>query len=260
MSALIALTLAGSLAIGASLSPALPNQAVLLALVLLFAIPVSELAVALVNALILFAFPPRLMPRLDFEEAIPEQHRTLVVVPSLLDNETTLQALLDELEVRSLANPEENLHFALLTDFVDADREDDTEQERRLLESAEAGIAQLNERFGPGKARYFLLHRRRKWNPSEGRFMGWERKRGKLEELNRLLRGAADTSFTTVTAPLGLLASVRYVITLDADTELPRGVARRLVGAMAHPQNRPVLDPTRQRVVRGYSRAWARCP
>src|SRR6185369_12856256 len=180
------------------------------------------------------------LPKLDFEDGVPEEHRTLVVVPSLLESRAGIAQLLEDLEVRALANTGPNQFFALVTDFVDAKTEE-TEQDRELLELAQDGIADLNRRLGGAPPRYFLLHRRRLLNSTEGRYMGWERKRGKLEELNRLLRGDQNTSFSVVTADAELLRSIRYVITLDADTELPREVARRLIGAMAHPQNRPVL-------------------
>ena len=220
------------------------------ALVLLFAFPASELALAVLNALVVFALPPRLLSKLAFEDGIPDAHRTLVVVPCLLESPAGLAQLLEDLEVRALANPDPNLYFALATDFVDG-QGPDTESDQSLLDLALAGVAELNRRQR-GAEKYFLLHRRRTPNAAEGRFMGWERKRGKLEELNRLLRGATDSTFTHVTASPELLASVRYVITLDADTELPRDVAKRLVGAMAHPENRPVFDAERQRVVQGY--------
>jgi cyclic beta-1,2-glucan synthetase len=220
-------------------------------LTLLFTLPASEIAVSLLNALVLCLLPPRLLPKLDFEDGIPDEHRTLVVVPTLIESRAAVSQLLEDLEVRALANPDPNLYFALATDYVDSASEE-TEQDRELLSLAREGIAELNRRANGAEERYFLLHRRRLLNSAEARYMGWERKRGKLEELNRLLRGATDTSFAVVTASRELLASVRYVITLDTDTELPREVARRLIGAMAHPQNRPVLDATRQRVVRGY--------
>src|SRR5262249_2382876 len=161
-----------------------------------------------------------------------DQHRTLVVVPSLLEGHAGVAQLLEDLEVRALANPEPNLFFALVTDLTDS-AEEESDADRELVELARSGIAELNRRLGDAPERYFLLHRRRAFNRVEGKFMGWERKRGKLEELNRLLRGAPDTSFAVVTAPAGLLLGIRYVITLDADTELPREVARKLVGALA---------------------------
>ena len=219
-------------------------------LTLLFALPASELALSLLHALIVFVFPPKLLPKLAFDDGIPDAHRTLVVVPCLLESRAGIAQLLEDLEVRALANADPNLYFALVTDFVDSSGAE-TEDDAQLLQLTTAGVAALNERSG-GAERYFLLHRRRMPNAVEGRFMGWERKRGKLEELNHLLRGATDTTFSVVTASRELLLSIRYVITLDADTELPRDVAKRLVGAMAHPQNRPVFDARRQRVVQGY--------
>jgi cellobiose phosphorylase len=225
-----------------------------LALGLLFAllaIPASEVGVTVANALSVLLLEPRLLSRLALEDGVPSQLRTLVVVPTLLDGHQTLERLLQELEVRSLANRDEGLHFGLLTDFPDADREHCPEDEA-LLGAALAGIQALNARYPEQEQRYFLMHRPRRYNESERRFMGWERKRGKLEELNRLLRGATDTSFSLVTLPRELFASVRYVITLDADTELPRDIARKLVGTLAHPLNRAVLDPERRRLTRGY--------
>ncbi|HYP90703.1 MAG TPA: protein ndvB, partial [Polyangiaceae bacterium] len=222
------------------------------AITVLVGIVVSDVALSLVNTLVVAVLPPRMLPKLDFEDGVPEAHRTLVVVPSLLESRKGIAQLLEDLEVRALANTGDNLYFALVTDFVDAPQAE-TEQDQELLLLAQDGIADLNRRLGEGAAaRYFLMHRRRVENATEGRFMGWERKRGKLEELNRLLRGDQNTTFSVVTADRELLASVRYVITLDADTELPREVARRLVGTMAHPQNRPVLDAAGRRVVRGY--------
>jgi len=219
---------------------------------LLLSLPTSEIALALTSSLVVTICPPRLLAQLAFEAGIPDQHRTLVAVPVLLDSPATLEQLLEDLEVRALANHDPNLYFALLTDHTDAAQET-LESDAELVRLAEAGIAALNARQGGATPRYWLLHRRRLYNEKERRFMGWERKRGKLEELNRLLQGATDTSFSVVGAPRELLASIRYVITLDADTELPRDVARKLVGKLAHPLNRPQLDPRGRRVVRGHA-------
>ena len=218
----------------------------------LFALLASEVALALVNSLVVAILPPRLLAKLDFREGIPSQHRSLVVIPALLDSAEGVDQLVDDLEVRSLANPDANLYFALLTDFTDADAESSA-GDMALIERAQSGIAALNERRGNGVQRYWLLHRRRVFNPRERRFMGWERKRGKLEELNRLLRGDGNTTFSVVLAPLALLSSIRYVITLDADTELPRDVGRKLVATLAHPLNRPLIDPKEQRAVLGHA-------
>lgn len=210
----------------------------------------SEIAIAIVNAAIVTLTPPRVLPKFEFESGIPEQCSTLVVVPTLIDSQKGLTRLLEELEVRSLANADEHLYFALLTDFPDANAEE-MPGDAEILERARIGIEELNE--GRDSPRFFLFHRKRLFEPRERRFMGWERKRGKLSEFNRLLRGAADTSFVLATAPHELLLRVRYVITLDTDTELPLGVARRLVATLAHPLNRPWVDPKTQRVRRGHA-------
>jgi cyclic beta-1,2-glucan synthetase len=226
---------------------------VIAALLGLFLLPVSEVAFALVNAFTITLLSPRRLPKLDFvTTGIPDAHRTLVVVPALIDDVATIDQLVEDLEVRSLANPDENLHFALLTDFTDAPAAS-VDGDAELLERVRQRIDELNTRHGASVQRYWLLHRERVESPIEGCFMGWERKRGKLEELNRLLRGEVDTTFSVVLAARERFASIRYVLTLDADTELPRDAAASLVGTLAHPLNQPELDPERQRVVRGHA-------
>ena len=225
-------------------------------LLVLLVMPAMEVAIEFVNALVVSGLRPRLLSRFAFDDGIPREHRTLVAVPALLESRQVIDRLLEDLEVRSLANADPHLHFALLTDFVDADSPE-LPGDGELLLRVEQGIRALNERHGDGQ-RYWLFHRRRLENRREGRFMGWDRKRGKLEELNRLLRGAADTSFSVVLANEEWFSSIRYVITLDADTELPRDTARKLVATLAHPLNRPVVDPAKRRVVRGYGIAQPR--
>ena len=153
-----------------------------------------------------------------------------------------------------MASPEGDLHFALLSDWIDADVES-AEGDAALVEFAREGIDGLNKRYGPAPAgpRFFLLHRRRVWSETETRWIGWERKRGKLHELNRLLRGATDTTFLTTSGAAGPPENIRYVITLDSDTRLPREAVQRLVGKMAHPLNRPRLDADRRVIVEGYA-------
>jgi cyclic beta-1,2-glucan synthetase len=229
---------------------------VLALLGILGVVPASDIAVSLVHRLVPLLIPPRLLPKLDLAEGVPEEHRTLVVVPTLVARRTDIEAQLERLEVHWLANPEGHLHFALLTDWADAPRETMPGDED-LVAALARGIAHLNARYGSapgGGERFLLLHRRRLWNRKEGRWIGWERKRGKLHELNRLLRGATDTTFVPIAGrPPAAPPGVRYVITLDADTRLPRGAARRLVGAMAHPLNRPRLDGRRGRIVSGFA-------
>ena len=216
------------------------------ALVLL---PVSELAISLINSILTSEIAPRQLPKLAMRSGIPEQDRTFVVVPVIIDTEARVLSMFHDLEVRYLANPDQHLHFALLTDFPDA-LERTTAADESLLRAAIARVDELNERHGAG--RFFLFHRERRWNPGEGRWMGWERKRGKLSEFNRLLRGARDTSFVVQHGDLSILTSTRYVITLDSDTQLPLEGARRLVGTIAHPLNCPRFDANLQRVTEGY--------
>ena len=225
-------------------------------LAILGLLPASEIAVSLVQRLVPLLVPPRLLPKLRLAAGVPQELRTLVVVPTMLRRRADIEEQLERLEVHFLANPEGHLHFALLTDFADAGTET-APGDDELLAGANEGIARLNRRYGSppdGGTRFLLLHRRRLWNDRQGRWMGWERKRGKLHELNRLLRGAADTSFVPIDGrPPTVPQGVRYVITLDADTRLPMGTARRLVGAMAHPLNRPRFDAGTRRVVEGFA-------
>src|SRR6202030_4276427 len=182
-----------------------------------------------------------------------EDLRTMVVMPTLLSTVEGVTEHLERLEVHYLANPEGDLRFGLLSDWLDASSET-LPGDEDLLALAVDGIARLNEQYGPatgGSPRFFLFHRKRVWNESDGRWMGWERKRGKLHELNQFLRGSLHTTFLPTGAEY--LSGVRYVITLDADTRLPRGAAARLVGTMAHPLNRPRVSAADGRVVEDYA-------
>ena len=231
-----------------------PGALVLLGLLAM--IPASDLALALINRAVMDLIGPRPLPRLELPEGVPASMRTLVVVPTLLTSAAEIEEHVNRLEIHFLANPDGHVHFVLLSDWKDAPAETMPE-DAGLLTMAIDGIARLNARSGPapaGGGRFLLLHRRRTWNAHEGTWMGWERKRGKLDELNELLTGTGGTTF----AALGGSASdvptgVRYVITLDADTRLPRGAVNRLVGTMAHPLNRPVFDARAGRVVDGYA-------
>jgi cyclic beta-1,2-glucan synthetase len=215
-------------------------------------IPASELAIALAQRVAAWVAPPRKLPRFDFLSGIPEEHRTMVIVPTLLTSRAGVQELLAHLEVQALGNADPFLHFAILGDFADAPAAE-MPGDDEILAATREGIEALNARHAPGTGdRFFLFHRRRQWNPSEGVWMGWERKRGKIEEFNRLLRGATDTTFFVRVGELSVLSRVRYCITLDSDTRLPRDAARQLVGIIAHPLNRPYFDPELRRVTQGY--------
>ncbi len=228
----------------------------ILAVLALFSLaPASEVAVALVNRRVAFDVGPTTLPALELREGVPERLRTMVVVPVLLTSARELEAHLKRLEVHYLAGHEGEVHFALLSDWTDSPTET-APTDDAMFASAVEGIARLNARYGPapGGARFLFLHRRRIWNESQRMWIGWERKRGKLHELNRLLRGAADTSYVGIGGrPPEVPSGVRYVITLDADTRVPQGTVKRLIGKMAHPLNLPSLDRTKRRVVEGYA-------
>lgn len=217
-------------------------------------IPATEVAMTLVNRAITWTFGAVILPGLELKTGVPASLRTLVVVPTLLTSESDLLEQIERLEIHHLSGAGGELSFALLSDGVDAD-EERLPGDAHLLETAVAAIAALNHKHGPGPSgnRFHFLHRRRVFNSGESKWMGWERKRGKLDELNRLLRGSTETTFITVAgcAPQ-LPENIRYVITLDADTRLPRDAALRLIGKMAHPLNRPKFDAAGQRVVSGY--------
>jgi len=220
------------------------------AALLLLLLPASQASVDFVNNLFTFLLPPRVLPKLDFSEGIPEDCVTLVAVPSLLLSEAQVHSLALDLEIRYLANRDPHLHFALLTDLPDSDERVD--DRNRLVEVCSRLIEGMNRRYRrDGRSPFFLLHRDRAYNQVEDRWMGWERKRGKLLDLNSLLRGAFD-AFPVKVGDTPLLAGVRYVITLDSDTQLPRGSAARLVGTLAHPLNQAVVDPATRIVVEGY--------
>ncbi|HEY3170823.1 MAG TPA: glycosyl transferase, partial [Thermoanaerobaculia bacterium] len=247
--ALLAVPVALSAAMGASVWE-------LLILATFAVVPASDVAVSLVNRDVTALVGPRRLPKLDLENGITRDFHTLVVVPALLTTESEVRELVERIEVHYLANPENELKFALLSDWTDAPQETAPDDEALFVAAAEA-IEQVNRRHGKlpdGGRRFLFLHRRRVWNPKEGNWIGWERKRGKLHELDLLLRGAGATTFFPL-EPLDRtsLQRVRYVLTLDADTRLPRGAVRKLVGTMAHPLNRPVYDSRAGRVVDGYA-------
>ena len=225
--------------------------AALLLVALLAVIPASELTIQIVQRILSYIVPPRRLPRLEYT-SLPADARTMVIVPTMLDSVERVRDLVDHLEVQAAGNLDPFIHFALLTDFRDAAAET-LPHDAEVLDAARIAIDQLNARH-PGDAggRFFLFHRHRQWNAREGLWMGWERKRGKIEEFNRLLRGATDTSFTTQVGDLDVLPTVRYCITLDSDTRLPREAARELVGIITHPLNRPTYDTSVCRVTEGY--------
>jgi cellobiose phosphorylase len=224
----------------------------LLFFTLVFFLCASQLAVALMNWLSARLVKPRPLPRLDFSSGIAAECRTMVVVPTMLTSLEGVDSLMETLEIHHLANRDERLHFALLTDFCDAP-EEALPGDGALLRRAREGIERLNRKyFSDRQSLFFLFHRPRLWNAGEGVWMGYERKRGKLMAFNALLRGGSGTCFSEIVGVTTVLPLIKYVITLDTDTQLPRDAARQLVGTMAHPLNRPVFDTKRGIVAEGY--------
>ncbi len=218
-------------------------------------LPALDAALLLVNRLITGGFGATLLPGLELREGVPAHLRTFVAIPTLLTTQAAIEEQIESLEVHHLSNPAGAIHFALLSDWTDAPAES-MPGDAALLAIAVKGIARLNLRYPTpdGTDRFFLLHRRRGWNEAQGAWIGWERKRGKLHELNHLLRGSTDTTFVVAAAGAvrPLPADVRYIVTLDSDTRLPRDAIVRLVGKMAHPLNRPRFEAAEGRVVEGY--------
>jgi cyclic beta-1,2-glucan synthetase len=214
--------------------------------------PVMQCAVELANNSVTAILDPDPLPKLDFSNGIPAEFTTMVAVPTLLLNEKQVRGLANDLEVRYLANRDPHLHFALLTDLPDAVSKPRTNDTDPLAELAVRLIDDLNAKYAShNKGGFILLHRHRIYSVREGVWMGWERKRGKLLDLNKLLAGDFD-AFPIKAGRLDLLSQIRYVLTLDSDTQLPRGSAARMVGTIAHPLHQAVIDPKNRIVVDGY--------
>ncbi|HXB99913.1 MAG TPA: glucoamylase family protein [Terriglobales bacterium] len=232
------------------LTPATTSPELVLLSMLILLLPSSQAAVQLMNYLTTNLLPVDTLPKLDFSKGIPDDCVTMVAIPTLLLSENQVRALVQHLEVRYLGNHDRNIHFAIVSDLPDSDQP--APEDSSLVELCSTLIHELNERYSAEKAgSFFLLHRHRVYNPRERGWMGWERKRGKLLDLNQLLRDQFD-SFPVKVGNLSILPNVRFVITLDSDTELPRGSAHRMVGAIAHPLNQAVIDPVKNIVVAGY--------
>jgi len=226
----------------------------LLTLVALLSIAGSvQLAISFVNWLATIWVSPNLLPRMDFSRGIPTEYRTLIAVPTMLSSRNDIEELVEALEVRFLANRETNLHYALLTDYLDSDTEV-MPNDKALLEFVSDRIKELNKKYNQPEEPdiFFLFHRPRTWNAKEKKWMGYERKRGKLSTLNALLRSRGQKDFSHIVGNYQVLTNVKYVITLDSDTQLPREAAWKFIASMAHPLNQAVYDPEKKRVTEGY--------
>jgi cyclic beta-1,2-glucan synthetase len=218
----------------------------------LILIPVSELSLGLVNYFTTLLRKPKRLPRMDYKDGVPLESASMVVVPCMFTSSEVIAELVNNLEVQYLANQDDNISFSLLGDLRDADQEI-LDQDAELIKFAHAEINELNERYAKNRPpRFFVFHRYRKFNTSEGKWMGWERKRGKILEFNRLMRGAEDTSYISQTWDVDFFKNIKYIVTLDADTQLPLQNAKRLIGTITHPLNRPVYCPKEKRIIKGY--------
>jgi cyclic beta-1,2-glucan synthetase len=248
----VCLTMAGTFGLARQVSVLAVPQWKLAAFALVFLLCSSQLAVAVMNWLSTILVKPRLLPRLDFSSGIALDSRTMVVVPTMLTGVAAVVRLVESLEIHYLANRDPNLHFALLTDFQDAPAEFQP-QDVLLLQHVKAGVEALNAKYRFDRPNiFFLFHRPRRWKEVEDSWMGYERKRGKLTEFNALLRGGSKECFSEIVGDTSILSTIKFVITLDTDTQLPRDAARQLAGTMAHPLNRPHFDPVKGVVTEGY--------
>jgi hypothetical protein len=232
------------------LTPATTSPWLVLLSMVFLLLPSSQAAVELMNYVITNLLPVEALPKLDFSEGVSGNCVTLVAIPTLLLSDKQVHTLVEDLEVRFLGNHDRNIHFALVSDLPDSN--EPSPEETSLVALCSKLIAELNERYSAkSMGSFFLLHRHRVYNPRERGWMGWERKRGKLLDLNQLMRNQYD-SFPVKVGDLSILPTVRFVITLDSDTELPRGSAHRMIGALAHPLNQAIIDPLKNIVVAGY--------
>lgn len=222
----------------------------LVAAAVLSFLPIWSIVIGLVHWAVTRISKPYHIAKLELKDGIPEEYRTMVVIPTLLTNEKRVTELVEQMEVFYLANQEENIHLALVGDYKDGP-EEHTEQDQLIIDTGRRLVEELNQKYGREDV-FFLFHRHRQWNANQSSWMGWERKRGALTEFNALLAGNKNTSYSIQIGDLSVLGKIKYVITLDADTQLPRDNAKKLIGAMAHPLNKPVLNQEETRVVDGY--------
>ena len=225
---------------------------VALPLLVLLLFPASQAAIAVINWFVTLLITPVLLPKMDYSKGIPEERRTIVVIPTVLSSPGDVQGLLGSLEIRYLANRDDNLYFTLLTDLRNAHAQE-LPEDAEIVDLLAAGIEDLNRRYrGDKPDAFFLMHRSRTWNAGEGVWMGYERKRGILMAFSTFLLDKGKNPFSRIVGNQEILTDIKYVISLDTDTRLPRNSARRLIGAIAHPLNRPVLDPVTGVVRKGY--------
>ena len=250
------------LLIVAVIAPLVPHNAFwpVMGALLLALLPASQGAVDLVNNTVTALMKADSLPKLDYSKGVPADAITLVVVPTLLFSETQVRELFDELEARYLSNQDPNIHFGLLTDLPDTKARPLDEKSNPLAIFAAQCVNELNVKYAREKGgSFFLLHRHRVFNSRQGVWMGWETKARKTSRSQQVSTHKQD-SFPLKAGPLEVLEHVRYIITLDSDTQLPRSTAARMIGTMEHPLNQAIIDPKLRIVTKGTascSPAWA---
>lgn len=218
---------------------------------LVLLIPISDLVINAVNLAVSYLYPPNMLPKLELQEGISKENSAMVIIPTLLPNANRVKELLENLEVYYLANKENNLYFALVGDYRDADSKELVD-DAQIIDIGLKGVADLNHHYSQTQPIFYFFHRERLYNEAHEKWMGWDRKRGAIIEVNDLLRGSRDTGYKTCSCEISRLPVVKYVITIDADTNLSMGTAKRLIGTMAHPLNQPVIQRGKGIVVKGY--------
>ncbi len=219
---------------------------------LVLVVPCSEIIISFLNWNLMNLTTPSFIPKLELKEGIGEENRTIVVIPTILNNIEKAQDVIDSMEVYHLANSDENIYFALLGDFQDSEQKEEA-QDKIINEAMLSAVKRLNSKYrNKEEDLFYFFNRYRKFNEKENTWMGWERKRGKLMEFNSLIRGDKNTSYDVISGDLSELSKAKYIITLDVDTQLPRGSAKKLIGAMSHILNKPYIDKNENKVVRGY--------
>lgn len=215
-------------------------------------VPCSEIVISILNWTITNTITPNFIPKMEFKEGIGEDNKTIVVIPTIINNEKRAKQLVENLEVYFLANSDKNLYFAILSDFKDSNKEKE-DDDKKILNVALKAVDELNKKYSKNSEDIFYFFSRcRQFNEKEGKWLGWERKRGKLIEFNHLIRGDKNTSYDVISSDITELSKAKYIITLDADTELPRDSAKKLIGAMSHILNEPYVNKDKKRVIRGY--------
>ncbi|NOH15216.1 cyclic beta 1-2 glucan synthetase [Clostridium cochlearium] len=220
--------------------------------VLILIIPMSEIVISILNWILNNYLEPDFIPKIEFKKDIPKEYSIMVVIPTLVNSKKRVSELMEDLEVYYLANRSENIYYGILADFKDSDKKEE-EGEDEINKFALEETKRLNKKYSKnGKNIFYFFNRYRQFNEKQGVWLGWERKRGKLEEFNRLIRGDKETSYNVISGDIKNLYEVKYIITLDADTQLPMGMAKKLIGAMAHVLNTPYIDYKNKKVLRGY--------